>query len=1152
MSIYTHQNHAAPLARSNSFFGTIKNIVTAPFSWFGGSDDEFEDTKGKRRRLPAASEDTHMEDESVPSRAKRMRVNSPDRDTQPYLDPPRSAFTQPRRTSDKFTSGAVRDITRSPRKTLHIPSTSNQLPRNRRTLSPLPSGLHLKPQGITRTMSLDPPSHSSFSSRIQAAPTILDLQSEPNHAGDSMSTSRDVSMSPRRLRVRSSLTPQPSNSGFGPVVPPRREPGPDEPPPLTALMSNPMFVKPPPAVQKQVVAEPQKQLTLGTLIDSQRSARAPARQSSILFGTGSMTDVSAPGHLWPVNKAEMALHELEVYKTPLLPTRLKGATAVPDMFLHKEKKHITLMTEDRPVKPRLGTKSKGKEKGKRKERESMNGTKPYAGEGGMKKWLARRKKEEEEAQEKERAEAMEDERAEEENKCKEAEVQKKKREEELKVPPPPPPAPVFEPRVSREGPISSLLRVGRTRIGRNHIERPVSRRAKFSAAFEDEDEDMEESRAAEQKVLEEAAGKAPAFEFPAGFTFAKEIIITHDLTHAKEPPITSLPFSLTKPTPLPSAAEIVNPALIPVLTTPAPALPKIALMPPTPDAVKVAPEAPAIVAPISGAAAIGVPNFFAGSSVLAKAPNMTTPPASFFTASAVEQLKPSEVPESHVPKTADAVPSPFALPTLPKAAEKPTTAPPSLAPPFAFGAPARPVESVPVPTPNRPSEQPPPAELAKPIVPSNGIPLFGAPPPAPSAPASILTPAAPAAIVEAPKSDFTFGQPAPVTTSTTVPGTGDSTTYSQYSQISVPVLALLRPEEKPAANPFSFATSSTAEKKPTTGFTFGSSTASTAAPVVPSAFSFGATPSGTTAADVSSKPFTFGPTASARPVTPPKAVQEVTMDESPARDMVLNGNGKAPERPTLDFSFNTPSGSALFAQSPATTTAPFNFGAPGATVNPFAKEEKKETKPAVSFAGFGQTSSTGFSFSQKPPESPVTTAPAPAPFQFSQPSPTAAPASPFSFAAPASTGPFGQPSTASAPSSPSTFNRPASFTFRDTHHGAASSQWIRIWDRQSTRFPCYWQYYTSVWNDRGSTIYIWRRGQCGCHPCRWLWCTSGTGGRIVVYDGVCTTPRGRGGCKTNKRTSATRRETVTAIANVARWPVDEYKDVSALFPFVSL
>lgn len=263
MSMYTHQNHA-----SNSFLGAIKNIVTAPFAWFGGSEDEFEDAKGKRRRLPAAPRDAHMDDESFPSRAKRMRVNSPDRNTQPYLDPPRSAFTQPRRTSDHSTSGAVRNITRSPRRTLHIPSASQ---RNRRTVSPLPSGSHLKPEGVTRTMSLDPPSRSSFLSRIQTVPTILDLQSDPNHAGDSTSASRDVSMSPRRLRVRSSLTPQPSGTGFGPVVPPRQERGPDEPPPLTTLMTNPMFVKPPPGIQKQGTTEPPKQLTLGTLVHSQRT-----------------------------------------------------------------------------------------------------------------------------------------------------------------------------------------------------------------------------------------------------------------------------------------------------------------------------------------------------------------------------------------------------------------------------------------------------------------------------------------------------------------------------------------------------------------------------------------------------------------------------------------------------------------------------------------------------------------------------------------------------------------------------------------------------------------------------------------------------------------------------------------------------------------
>ncbi|KAF8556909.1 hypothetical protein OG21DRAFT_1482683 [Imleria badia] len=1066
MSTYTHQNHAAPLARSNSsFLGTIKNIVTAPFTWFAGSEDEFEDAKGKRRRLPVAPEDVHMDDESLPSSAKRMRVGSPDRDMQPYLDPPRSAFPQPPRTSDHSTSGAVRDITRSPRKTLHIPSTSNQLPRNRRTVSPFPSGSHLKPEGVTRTMSLDPPSRSRFSSRIQPASSISDLQSEPNHTGDSTSTSRDLSMSPRRLRVRSSLTPQPSGTGFGPVVPPRRERGADEPPPLSTLMSNPMFVKPPPVVQKQGAAEPQKQLTLGTLIDSQRSARAPGRQSSILFGTGSMTDVSAR-HLWPVNKAEIALHELEVYKTPLLPTRLKGATAVPDMFLHKERKHITLMTDDRPVKPRLGTKSKEKGKGKKKERErgTVNGTKPYAGEGGMKKWLARRKKEEEEAKERERAEAMEDERAEEEERRSEAEAARKRREEELKAPPPLLSAPVFEPKASR---------VGRMRNGRNHLERPVSRRAKYSAAYEDEDEDMEESHSAEHKALEEAAKKVPAFELPSDFTFAKETSIAHDLTHAKEPPIVSLPFSLTKPAParavpVPPAPETVKATPIAVPPTPAPAPPTISLVPPTPESAKVvppeSPTLPATVGPASGAppTSSGIPNF-SNSSVFAK-PATITPP-SFFTPLAVEQSKPAEVQELNVPKAPGATGSLFgaplrpisvfatptlhsaaasstfgAPPTIPKEAERPTTTAPSLAAPFAFGTPAKPVESVPAPASSLSPVEPPAAEPAKPAAPSNGPPFaFGAPPPAPSPAAAISTPAAPG--IEGPKSAFTFGQPAPPATSTSAPapviappaadtskspfGTPPPATPFSFGQRPSTAPA----EEKPAMSPFSFGTTSTVEKKPTTGFSFGSSTASTAAPATPATFTFGGAPSGTTAADVSSKPFSFGATTSTRPVTPPKAVQEVMMDESPARDMVLNGNGKPPERPTLSFAFNTPSGSALFAQSPATTTAPFSFGGPGATANPFAGEDKKDTKPAVSFSGFGQASSTGFAFGQKPPESPSTSAPAAPPFQFAQPSPTVAPVSPFSFGAPpASAAPFGQPSVASAPPSPS-FNRPSGFTF---------------------------------------------------------------------------------------------------------------------------
>ncbi|KAF9234784.1 hypothetical protein BU15DRAFT_52170 [Melanogaster broomeanus] len=1081
MSTYTQQNHtvAAPLARSNSFFGAIKNIVTAPFNWFG--NDDFEDTKGKRRRLPVTSDQGPPEDDSRQSRAKRMRVDSPDKDTEPYLDPPGSVFKQPRRTSHQYQSslGYSRHLSKSPKKTLHIPTasvTTDQPPRNRHTLSPYPSGSYLKPLGVTRTMSLDPPSHSSLSSRIHPAPTMQDLQQESEYTSDSMSVSRDLSISPRPLRVRSSLTPQPSGATFGPIVTPRRERDLNEPPPLTTLMSNPMFVKPPPGLQKSGAVEHGKQLTLGSLMDSQRIARTPVRQSSILFGTGSMTDVSAR-HLWPVNAAEKALHELEVYKTPLLPTRLKGSTTIPDMFLHKEKKPITLMADDRPVKPRLGTKGKGKDKGKKKEKEGMNGTKPYAGEGGMKKWLARRRKEEEEAMEMEKAEAMEDERVEVEQRRKD--VEEKKHEERLRLPPSPPPsAPTFAPRPAREGPLTSSLRVGRARTGRNHIERPVSR-MKFSAVFEDEDDEMDEGRAAEQKALEEAAKKAPVFELPAGFTFPKQAPITHDLTNAKEPPITALPFSLMKPTPPPVAAP------------PTRAPPAISLVPSTPEPAKITaavepsgtPAAPPAAA-VPGTAPSGIPNFFASSSAFAQ-PIAVAPPLPLSApASTEEPPRPAQTeqkaPEATVQKALEAPslfgapprpasvvstpapttstgtslfgaravpaapvgPSMFgtppaangtslfggpSAPAAPKENEKPAVSVPTLAPPFSFGAPTKPVELAQVPAPSTPAEPPKVVEPSKPAAPFGGTPFsFNAPAPAPAR-------AAPVTTIEVPKSVLTFGPPAaPPATTTAAPaaaaapatvekplfGTQPSTTPFSFGQRPSTAPA----GEKPASSGFSFTgSSSIAEKQPAPGFAFATPSTPTATAATP-AFSFGvtATPTGSTAADVSSKPFSFGPTTPSRPVTPPKVEQEVTMDESPTRDIVINGNGKAPERPSLNFSFTTPS----------TTAAPaFSFGPTSATVNPFGKEEKTETKAGISFGGFGQSSSTGFTFGQRAPESPAVTSPSAGPFHFGQPSPSVAPTSPFTFG-PAAATPFGLPSTASAPSSPSTFNRPGSaFTF---------------------------------------------------------------------------------------------------------------------------
>jgi len=155
-------------------------------------------------------------------------------------------------------------------------------------------------------------------------------------------------------------------------------------------MANPMFVRPPPEPSHQRNLSKEPVITLGSLVDSQRSTRSPSRpHSSLLFGPqGSISDASSSAR--PVNAAEKALHELDIYKTPLLPSRLRGSTTIPDMFKPKPMRSHTPIFM-RSAKDEIPKRGKGK--GKKKE---VNDTKPYAGEGGMKKLLARRRQEEEE------------------------------------------------------------------------------------------------------------------------------------------------------------------------------------------------------------------------------------------------------------------------------------------------------------------------------------------------------------------------------------------------------------------------------------------------------------------------------------------------------------------------------------------------------------------------------------------------------------------------------------------------------------------------------------------------------------------------------------------------------------------------------------
>ena len=237
--------------------------------------------------------------------------------------------------------------------------------------------------------------------------------------------------------------------------------------------------------------------------------------------------------------AERALHQLDIYKTPLLPTRMRSsnlpasitATTTPDMFKSRRPSHLVLMQDD-----------KDRQMGKRS---VANETKPYAGEGGMKKLLARRKLEEDlepEIDHKDKTDRRDQDGQEvqadpmvKETGSVDGDISHYN-------------LPLLPPSLSRNksGPdwftaavsssmsaSSSSLRVGRVKTSRNHIQRPS--RARFSAIYEDDVDDSMENdlnKRAERKELEEAARKAPSFNIPPGFSFANDTSVCLFFLHA--------------------------------------------------------------------------------------------------------------------------------------------------------------------------------------------------------------------------------------------------------------------------------------------------------------------------------------------------------------------------------------------------------------------------------------------------------------------------------------------------------------------------------------------------------------------------------------------------------------------------------------------
>jgi nucleoporin NUP1 len=267
-STSSRDGQAPKLTRLNSsFLGAIKHIVTAPFSWFG-NDIGADVTGSKRRRsdsgpAPIAAsgvqevpteiiieEQRSNSDEDdlheAARRSKRMRLNSPSRTMKATTE---SKSTMRRSSVVPRASSAV------------LPSSRRA---SRATLSPKRNTL-LYPPAIQRTMSIDPP---QLASRRDSSSASFNFGVDVDMVGFD---NRDISMppSPSRLsprpsfRMRSSMTPQPIQH----TLPQRHI---SEPPPLSALFSNPVFVHPP-LQEKEVTPVPTPVPTLGTLVDSARN-----------------------------------------------------------------------------------------------------------------------------------------------------------------------------------------------------------------------------------------------------------------------------------------------------------------------------------------------------------------------------------------------------------------------------------------------------------------------------------------------------------------------------------------------------------------------------------------------------------------------------------------------------------------------------------------------------------------------------------------------------------------------------------------------------------------------------------------------------------------------------------------------------------------
>ncbi|KAL0063292.1 hypothetical protein AAF712_009787 [Marasmius tenuissimus] len=976
------------LVRNSSLFGSFKNFVAAPFSRLFSSTEDFDDEtdfSGKRRRAAPQPRNDFEGTEDGPAPPKRMRVASPSLSPPAnrgssggYLDPPSSAFRQksPHNQTARSTS-------------ITIPSTTISDSNNRSTISPLrrqmSSGMSIDSRPSTNTY------HRNISrdSPMASVPLVgtADRNTPKAQPND---RPRDLSMPPLSGRpsfiMRSSMTPQPQRDV-------------SEPPPMTSLTSHPVFVRAPSQAseRRQKSATP----TLGSLVDSQRqsqnsqTASSTRQRGSLLFGR--QVQDSQPSQ-------SSVLQELDFYRTPLVPTRLRSkahgnnTADITDMF--NRKRSLILMGDDNRVK--LGRRGSRKEKKDAEENES----KPYAGTTGLKKRLAKHKQDEEEVlrqSDSSRDDSMMSDKP-------PATEEKDSATQEIPPPVPPPAGEDFfslaRSSATSSSPQTSSLRVGRA--SRSHISRPPRpSKTKFSAAYEDDEDVSEESRN-EMAALEEAAKKVPVFQVPAGFTFAKDTKpVEVDSTNAKEPPVPSLPFSLTTSA-SPSFSLANNKPSAPPADVPA-FEPTRSASPPR-NASEINPKAAAGPTPESSSEG-KVPNFFASSKFLSNentptpsfsaatppsnpqpgsgsASPFTLPPPSTFSlppisspglVSAAVPPKETDAPiwqktddttstsaaagtSSNIPTMFSFAPqadsSAFGAPRL-DAKQQDTAAKPSLSSPFSFDKPttkeSRPPTGIsfsvtpPVPATSATTEKSTPSLLFG--GPSSNTSIFGN--------KDASTPASGGSLFSgsnaAPAAGSLFGAPKSSEAEGKKPDSSASGSPFMFGQKPEQPTSLFGSGDKPKSDLFSQppAGQSTSTSSP---FSFSG------APEPPKpAFSFSgqsSAPADTVAPE--SKPFSFGNSAPAATTPSNEASRSFSFGNGPTTPAIST---EAPK----PFSFGTPSNPT----TPSETSKPFSFGSTS-TTTPNASGEPSKGFPFGSGTGTSGTAgaSTGFSFGNGPASTP--------------------------------------------------------------------------------------------------------------------------------------------------------------------------------------